>query len=817
MKPSNIFISRDGNVKIGDFGLATEGGGASEARSIMSVSMDNSKMQEADLGDEDMTKGVGTPFYISPEQLRVGGSYNRKVDMYALGIMLFEMCYSSTTLMERHRVLGALRENLTFPAGMEARLPTECAVIRWLLNPDPKKRPTARQLLESELLPSNLDQEIVKEALRTIHPESTIYGDLMKRLFAREPDPRVDYTYDFNSSEQPFLLEGQVATMAVTDSFVDLARRHGAIRFDGMLLMPKRTPVLSDVSACAQLLDEGGLPVVLPYDLTLPFARFVSLNKIARLKRFSVARVFRKNAAGGQPRALLECDFDIVGPPIEAAEQEAETISFLLEFLESFSLGPELACTVVVNHSGAIDAALKHCNVQPAHYVAARKMFSRASRFSVERIAQRIAQDFGLSEHFSSLLASTMSLRGPFGQTVARFRTLYSTDQRALEVCKHLKRVQLYCTALGIESRLRFDLSAQINATRYDGLVFAANLDKQRQVVAVGGRYDALLRTFRNQSETGAVGVSIALEKVVQVYLSILKSGPGKMSAGLHRASEAEVLVSSVGETPEAPLEERMAMCRDLWSWGYRADFAQVEQHHSPEDVIRGAAKGTHAVLFLRRAGIVRLALMSDRSSVELKRSEVKEFLREAVPIPWQRQRALHAAIAYGAENDTASSASTRAQPRRKDSSDDSFSATSAFSGGSNSSVSAAAAPAVAAGACYHLLLDVVILDEIKGRKAKVIQDTVTKRLTGQLSNLASRKPVSVACIDLPIGVLSEIAMLSDEKNVHAPFQKHMRHKEAINALVTFVKKTVQRKVHCFMVLWSTRDDQWRIMNLPIN
>lgn len=79
-------------------------------------------------------------------------------------------------------------------SNQQKRLPTECAVIRWLLNPDPKQRPTARQLLESELLPSNLDQEIVREVLRTIHPDSTIYADLMRRLFAREPDPHVDHT-----------------------------------------------------------------------------------------------------------------------------------------------------------------------------------------------------------------------------------------------------------------------------------------------------------------------------------------------------------------------------------------------------------------------------------------------------------------------------------------------------------------------------------------------------------------------------------------------------------------------------------------------
>lgn len=55
-------------MKIGDFGLATEGGAARtvDARAAMSVS----RGQNAEEEDDDMTKGVGTPFYISPEQLK---------------------------------------------------------------------------------------------------------------------------------------------------------------------------------------------------------------------------------------------------------------------------------------------------------------------------------------------------------------------------------------------------------------------------------------------------------------------------------------------------------------------------------------------------------------------------------------------------------------------------------------------------------------------------------------------------------------------------------------------------------------------------
>ena len=54
-----------------------------------------------------------------------------------------------------------------------------------------------------------------------------------------------------------------------------------------------------------------------------------------------------------------------------------------------------------------------------------------------------------------------------------------------------------------------------------------------------------------------------------------------------------------------------------------------------------------------------------------------------------------------------------------------SVSSSSSYSS-SDAMVSASDAPAIAAGAAYHLLLDLTILDEIKGRKAKQIQDLGT-------------------------------------------------------------------------------------------
>ena len=84
LKPENIFIDAASNVKIGDFGLATSG----QYTMVDKTSSASTHMSG------DMTRSIGTAFYVAPEvRSSVGGTYTSKVDMYSLGIIFFEMCY----------------------------------------------------------------------------------------------------------------------------------------------------------------------------------------------------------------------------------------------------------------------------------------------------------------------------------------------------------------------------------------------------------------------------------------------------------------------------------------------------------------------------------------------------------------------------------------------------------------------------------------------------------------------------------------------------------------------------------------------------
>src|SRR5688572_2593159 len=69
VKPRNVWLMRDGTVKLGDFGLA--------------LSLDRTEPTDEDLR-------AGTAAYIAPEQA-LGSGVSPQSDLYSLGIMLYEM------------------------------------------------------------------------------------------------------------------------------------------------------------------------------------------------------------------------------------------------------------------------------------------------------------------------------------------------------------------------------------------------------------------------------------------------------------------------------------------------------------------------------------------------------------------------------------------------------------------------------------------------------------------------------------------------------------------------------------------------------
>lgn len=145
LKPDNIFIHGE-VAKVGDFGLS---------KSIFADSSKNVAQQGRDFenSDEygDHTTALGTFTYASPEQLghrfnsslntsRVkSAKYSIKSDIFALGVILLELCCPFGTMMERSQVLTAVRHGVV-PQKALQRYPSEMALVLRMTAVDPAER-----------------------------------------------------------------------------------------------------------------------------------------------------------------------------------------------------------------------------------------------------------------------------------------------------------------------------------------------------------------------------------------------------------------------------------------------------------------------------------------------------------------------------------------------------------------------------------------------------------------------------------------------------------------------------------------------------
>ena len=128
IKPQNVIMSRDGKVKVTDFGIAK----AADSTTVT-------------------TNAAGSVHYISPEQAR-GGYSDEKSDIYSLGITIYEMVTGRVPYDGENNVSVALRHiqgNMTPPSQLNPDIPR--SVERIILKCTQKK-PDLRYSSAKELI-----------------------------------------------------------------------------------------------------------------------------------------------------------------------------------------------------------------------------------------------------------------------------------------------------------------------------------------------------------------------------------------------------------------------------------------------------------------------------------------------------------------------------------------------------------------------------------------------------------------------------------------------------------------------------------------
>ncbi|XP_039598215.1 eIF-2-alpha kinase GCN2 [Polypterus senegalus] len=643
LKPVNIFLDSKDHMKIGDFGLATDHPVTDKLEVEDGVSAPTNKQDPTD----NMTGMVGTALYVSPEvQRNTKATYNQKVDLYSLGIIFFEMCYRPMdTASERISVLMKLRQlSIVFPEDFEdINHGSQRLVISWLLNHDPALRPTALEVLKSEHLPPSQMEEselhgVLHHTLANI--DGKAYRTMVNQLHSQSISPVMDFTYDIDLYKGNFSASSARLHQHVYEVVRWVFKKHGAMRLQTPLLMPKNKK-LYEGSDIACFMDHSGMLVNLPYDLRIPFARFVARNHITNIKRYCIERVFRpRKIDRSHPRELLECAFDIVTSTTNSLLPDAETIYTISEIIQEFPVLQERNYSIYLNHTSLLKAIMLHSGIP-------EDKLGQSSTILCDAMSEKLTRQ-EVEAKFYNLSLSTRSLQtlykyieqkgdlqelSPLINTLTKQKTAVS--QLAKQGLKDLEELTGLLKKLGIKQQVVINLGLVYKVQHHCGVIFQFVAFVKRRhrivpdIVAAGGRYDHLLLQFRGPEAPGpipsAVGASLALDKICAAVASMEDPPSGNC---------CDILVVAVGYSS---MGRAISIIQKLWTIGVSAEI-MYDASQSQE------ALQEHC----KQAGITFLALVSDKEGNYIKvkcfekdrQSEKRILESDLVDHLFQRSRA---------------------------------------------------------------------------------------------------------------------------------------------------------------------------------
>lgn len=643
LKPKNIFIDQARNIKIGDFGLARSMVRPLQSRQpsmeILSGAYtpptqphNSTTSVSASASDyEEFTTDVGTSLYAAPEITDPNSKrgYNEKVDIFSLGIILFEMAWKMDTEMER--ILDIKRARLP-----QIELPkelmssksksVEVGLIKCMLDHNPDRRPSAQGLLKSGRIPVEESDMTVVEALHNMRDQRVVQ-QIVNALFSRPLVSAQQVLYDrlniSTSTSQVRRAKPRVSDTlgCMTMTYVEETLRsvfmsHGAV--DNTLFRSRifpRSPLYKGPNV-VEVIDEQGTVLQLPYDLTMAHARRLAEIVPNYKKAYSVDTVFRNRFQnpGQHPAKHIEVDFDIISTDDSEESlihDEAETISTMYDSAHRvLSLGEQNDLVVVIGHHDILSATLSHCGLTPPQFHAALVLLASGSldrrnnatlaRSNVSSANLDMLSQFAFRESFTRSEAR-MSRLMPLSQRVrrglARIRAVAETFKR---MCATQCEPQILFSPLVHTANSDFF----INGTMFQ-LVDVKNLQgNARQyntgsILAMGGRYDSLVQSFRNtllDSRTPlakAVGFGMSADKLEMMVSKQLQQ---QLHAPNHVQStnkmlitpRCQVLISSLSDT--CLRDQGVDTARVLWSIGISTDF--VWGVSSNDDVVAEAQEG---------------------------------------------------------------------------------------------------------------------------------------------------------------------------------------------------------------------------------
>ncbi|CAG4941133.1 unnamed protein product [Colias eurytheme] len=440
-------------------------------------------------------------------------------------------------------------------------------------------------------------------------------------------------TRDYNS--QQMTIRNNVLQKITT-----VFKKHGAECIDTPVFELKE--VLTgkygeDSKLIYDLKDQGGEILSLRYDLTVPLARYLAMNKISNLKRYHIAKVYRRDNPAmtrGRYREFYQCDFDIAGQ-YDPMIPDAECLKVVTEILDALDIGKYI---LKVNHRRLLDGMFEACGVPADLFRSTCSTVDKLDKLPWEEVRTEMINEKGVTPEAADRIGEYVRLNGgsELAQKLLQDEKL-SKSKSAVEGLEGLKLLLHYCELLGIQDKILFDLSLARGLDYYTGVIYEAVLTQPIKIgneeqtvgsIAGGGRYDNLVGMFDSKhKQVPCVGVSIGVERVFSVLEAKLAAGDISV-----RTSDIDVYVASAQKNF---LDERLKICSELWNAGIKTEqsykknpkmlnqLQHCEENGIPFAVVLGESE-------LKR-GVVKIRNITTREENEVPRESLVDELRTRI------------------------------------------------------------------------------------------------------------------------------------------------------------------------------------------
>ena len=262
-----------------------------------------------------------------------------------------------------------------------------------------------------------------------------------------------------------------------------------------------------------RLKDQGNRELGLRYDLTVPFAKFIALNKnniTFPFKRYEIAKVFRDGPVKvGRDREFIQCDADVVG--IKGQFIEAELLSI---FVKTFK---ELGIDIYIKYNSRklMTGLILESGIDEDLIQSVTTVIDKKDKVTNDEFIQMLI-DLGIDNNKVNKLVEIFNLK--LEELISEFKN--SSNKLVNEGIEEVNNLYNYLSNLNISDICSFDITLARGQNYYTGNVFEVYAKEQRikGSIAAGGRYDKMIGNFIGDGEEyPTVGISFGLSAIYEI------------------------------------------------------------------------------------------------------------------------------------------------------------------------------------------------------------------------------------------------------------------------------------------------------------